>query len=40
MEGAGAIVAGCAFLIELAFLEGRQALSGYDVHSLITYESE
>ena len=30
-------VAGLGFVIELAFLHGRQKLSGYDVFSLITY---
>jgi adenine/guanine phosphoribosyltransferase-like PRPP-binding protein len=28
---------GVAFLIELEFLNGRQQLEGFDVHSLITY---
>jgi adenine phosphoribosyltransferase len=37
-EGAGAEVVGCAFLVELAFLGGRDALAGYDVHALVTYE--
>lgn len=37
IEQAGAKVAGCAFLVELAFLGGRQRLAGYDVFSLITY---
>jgi adenine phosphoribosyltransferase len=37
VEGAGAVVVGCAFLVELAFLEGRAALAGRDVHSLIAY---
>jgi adenine phosphoribosyltransferase len=32
------IVAGCQFLIELTFLNGREALAGYDVHALITYD--
>jgi adenine phosphoribosyltransferase len=40
VEHAGGTVVGCAFLIELAFLGGRAALSGYDVQSLITYDSE
>lgn len=39
-EGAGAQVAGCAFLVELRFLAGRDALAGYDVHSLIAYDAE
>jgi adenine phosphoribosyltransferase len=36
----GGEVAGCAFVIELAFLHGRDALAEYDVHSLIAYEAE
>ncbi|MBM4172165.1 MAG: adenine phosphoribosyltransferase [Ignavibacteria bacterium] len=29
-----------SFLIELSFLKGRENLNGYDVHSLIQYDSE
>jgi adenine phosphoribosyltransferase len=36
-EGAGATIAGCAFLVELGFLGGRERLKGYEVHALITY---
>ena len=36
----GGEVAGCAFLIELAFLNGRERLPGIDVHALISYEAE
>jgi adenine phosphoribosyltransferase len=39
-EGAGAVIAGCAFLVELAFLGGREKLSPYDVHTLISYDTE
>jgi adenine phosphoribosyltransferase len=39
VEQAGGVVAGCAFVIELAFLRGRERLKGYDVHSLVVYES-
>ena len=39
-EGRGAVIAGCAFLVELAFLNGREPLRGYDVHSLISYDGE
>ena len=39
-EGEGAVVAGCAFLVELSFLDGRAKLAGYDVHSLISYDAE
>ena len=38
VERAGAEVVGCAFVIELAFLEGRKQLEGYDVRSLVRYE--
>ena len=37
---AGAEVAGCAFVIELAFLGGRERLAPHDVRSLISYEEE
>jgi adenine phosphoribosyltransferase len=39
-KGRGAVVAGCGFLVELSFLGGRDALTGYDVHSLIAYDAE
>ena len=39
-EQLGGEVVGCAFLIELAFLPGREALSSYDVHTLIRYDEE
>jgi adenine phosphoribosyltransferase len=39
VEQAGGVVAGCAFVIELAFLRGRDRLRGYDVHSLVAYDS-
>ncbi|QEL15157.1 adenine phosphoribosyltransferase [Limnoglobus roseus] len=37
IEQAGGTVAGCAFLVELAFLNGRAKLPNYDVFSLLTY---
>ena len=40
VEQAGGVVAGCAFVIELAFLNGRERLAGYDVRSLVVYSSE
>jgi len=40
VERAGGTVAGCAFVIELAFLNGRAQLEGYDVASLVRYGSE
>jgi adenine phosphoribosyltransferase len=39
-EGAGAVIAGCAFLVELSFLGGREKLAPYDVHALVSYDSE
>ena len=36
-EQLGGTVAGLAFVIELAFLNGREKLQGYDVHALIDY---
>jgi adenine phosphoribosyltransferase len=38
VEGTGARIAGCAFLVELAFLGGRARLAGYDVHALLSYD--
>jgi adenine phosphoribosyltransferase len=37
VEGLGGIVVGIAFVLELTFLNGRDKLTGYDVHSLVTY---
>ena len=37
VEQLGAEVVGLAFVIELAFLNGREKLAGYEVHSLIQY---
>jgi adenine phosphoribosyltransferase len=39
VEALGAEVVGCGFLIELAFLGGRERLHPYDVHALLSYES-
>lgn len=36
----GAHVVGCAFLLELTFLAGRQRLQGFDVHALLHYARE
>ena len=38
VEQLGGRVVGCAFVVELAFLDGRQALEGYDVQALLRYE--
>ncbi len=40
IEQQGATVVGCAFVIELAFLKGREKLARYDVLSLISYDHE
>ena len=37
VERLGGDVVGLAFIIELEFLNGRDALPGYDVHALISY---
>ncbi|OWK45050.1 adenine phosphoribosyltransferase [Fimbriiglobus ruber] len=37
VERAGGVVVGCAFLIELGFLNGRAKLAGHDVFSLLMY---
>jgi adenine phosphoribosyltransferase len=37
VEQLGGVVVGVAFLIELEFLNGREQLADFDVHSLITY---
>ena len=31
---------GCAFLVELGFLDGRARLRAHDVHALIAYDDE
>jgi adenine phosphoribosyltransferase len=40
VEDLGGVVAGVAVIAELTFLPGRAALEGYDVLSLVTYDSE
>jgi adenine phosphoribosyltransferase len=37
VAGLGAEIIGCAFLVELCFLEGRRRLAPHDVYSLIEY---
>jgi adenine phosphoribosyltransferase len=37
VERLGGTVVGALFVIELAFLDGRSRLEGYDVHALISY---
>ncbi len=40
VERLGATVAGCCFLVELDFLNARKLLEGYDIISLVHYDSE
>lgn len=37
VEKLGGIVVGCAFLIELSYLNGREKLKGYEMRALMTY---
>lgn len=39
VEGVGGLVAGLRFVIELDFLGGREKFNGYDVRSLVNYNS-
>ena len=39
VEKLGGQVAGLSFVIELEFLKGRDRLAGYDVFSLLKYQS-
>jgi adenine phosphoribosyltransferase len=39
VESLGGEVVGCGFLIELAFLPGRERLAPHEVHALISYEA-
>jgi adenine phosphoribosyltransferase len=39
VSGLGAEVVGCAFLIELTFLGGRERLAPYPVHAVLEYSS-
>ena len=40
VEQLGGVVAACAFLLELAFLDGRENLADYDVRSLLRVDAE
>jgi adenine phosphoribosyltransferase len=40
VERLGAQVVGLLFVVELTFLNGRDRLAGYEVHSLVQYDSE
>ena len=37
VEEMGGVVVGCAFLIELTYLDGREKLKGYDICTLMQY---
>jgi adenine phosphoribosyltransferase len=39
VEQLGGKVVGCGFLVELAFLDGRERLAPHEVHALLRYES-
>ena len=39
VEGLGGVVVGLLFVVELNFLGGRQKFDGYNVQSLIRYDS-
>jgi len=40
IEKMGGKVAGLSFLVELSFLNPRKLLEGYELHSLVVYDSE
>ena len=40
VEDLGGVVVAIAFVIDLAFLKGREKLAGYEVFSLVEYEAE
>lgn len=40
VEELGGVVVGIAFVVELSFLPGREALAGNDVMSLVAFDSE
>ncbi len=40
VEQLGGHVAGCAFVVELAFLHGRELLAGHDVHALVRFDDQ
>ena len=40
VEKLGGEIIGCAFVIELSFLNGRAKLAKYDIFSLVDYDSE
>ena len=40
VERLGGHIVGCAFLIELAILDGRERLRPHDVQALIAYDGE
>jgi adenine phosphoribosyltransferase len=40
VEQLDGVVVGCAFLIELGFLNGRHKLSQYEVSSILRYDAE
>jgi adenine phosphoribosyltransferase len=39
VEELGGTVAGCGFLVELAFLDGRERLAPHETHALLSFEA-
>ncbi len=39
VESLGGVIAGCGFLVELEFLDGRARLEPHEVHALLSYSS-
>jgi adenine phosphoribosyltransferase len=40
VERSGGKVVLASFIVELSFLKGRDKLQGYNIHSLVNYDSE
>jgi len=40
VQGLSATVVGCAFVVELGFLDGRSRLAEHDVLSLVRYDGD
>ena len=40
IEGSGATVAGFTVLVELGFLNGRERMSGTDIHAVVLYGAD
>ena len=40
VQSRGAVVVGCAFVVELSFLAGRERLQGFDVETLVDFGAD